>query len=137
MKSDLLARHAQAGYTSELFQTVDFLLEVAAATCCQAISLPAAGTIFFRDTLDPTLIKQAPQGAIQRPGTEDHSAFAHLPHVTQNGVTVARLLGKAEQDEKDGLGDWEGFHSVLLPQTWFGQFATMASYYVMFVYDMS
>jgi hypothetical protein len=89
---------------------VDFLLEIAVAPRGKTVSLPAPGNIFFGDPLDPTLIEQAAQRAIECTGAEEHAAMAHLPYITKNGVAVPRFLSEAEEDEKHGFGDRKGIH---------------------------
>lgn len=84
---------------------VDFLLEIALAARGKAVSLPASGSIFFGNSLDPTFSKQATKRAIECASAEEYSAMAHLPHITEDCVSVARFLGQAEQDEKHGFGD--------------------------------
>jgi hypothetical protein len=54
----------------------------------------------FRESLDPTLVKQAAQGAIERAIAEQYATAAYAFYVFQNGVSMPRLFRQAKQDEQ-------------------------------------
>jgi hypothetical protein len=53
------------------------------------------------------------QGSVKRAGTETNRPAAHPRRVLKDGVTVARLVRKAEKDQQDRFGDWRGVHISL------------------------
>ncbi len=88
---DLLPKHAMSG-TGE------------------AIGLTATRTVVFAEALDPAIVEQPAECAVQGAGAEADALVADLGYVLHDGVAVPGLVGEAEENEEDGLG--KRFHTA-------------------------
>jgi hypothetical protein len=85
-------------------------LEISLAERGEAIGLFATRVVFFLEAFNPTFFEQAAESAVESAGAEANAAVAHFGGVLEDGVAVARLIGEAEKDEENGLGDWCGLN---------------------------
>jgi hypothetical protein len=98
-RSGLLARSAKAGDPRELLETCDFSLQCAAAESGEAIGLASASGIVFVEAFDPAVIEQAAECSVESAGAEYDAAVADFLDIFENGIPVARLSGKTDQNE--------------------------------------
>jgi len=79
----------------------------------EPIGLPAAGTFLFLEALDPAIVEQATQGAVQGTGAEANASVAHFFGIAEDGVTVTRLLRKTEENQENRFANRGGCHISL------------------------
>jgi hypothetical protein len=93
-----------------LLETGYFRLQSAAAERGEAIGLASPGGVVFLEALDPAIVEQAAERAVERAGAEHDAAGAYFLDIFEDGISVARVFGQAEQDEQDRFSEGRKAH---------------------------
>src|ERR1035441_8109862 len=106
IRSGLLHHDPQICQTREMLHAADFELQVSASARCQAIRLAAPRRVLFFDSLDPFILEQPSQRAVERARAQHDAPIAHLLDVLQYRIPMPRLFRQTKKDEQHGLGEW-------------------------------
>jgi hypothetical protein len=71
-----------------------FGLQVAASATRQTVCLASSRAVFFFNSLNPLVLKQSAQSAIEGARTEHYASVTHLLYVFEDGISVPRLVRK-------------------------------------------
>lgn len=103
MGSIRLSQNTPTRYADQALQAVHFSLQNTAAKVSEDISLAIASIIggdWIRvfGALNPALVEQTLESAVQRAGTQLHPIMAEGAHILHDGISMHGAGGQAEQN---------------------------------------
>ena len=87
----------------QVFQPVQFELQLFSSRRCEPVGLLVARGVLHLEALDPAILEEPPESAEQRAGAQADAAFADHFDIFDQGITVARHFRETHEDVQHGF----------------------------------
>src|ERR1700685_343230 len=98
-------RQSYGCQTRQKFHAADFLHYDVKPLGGQAICLTIARGLGLAESLNPAILQQSADSAVEGPGAHADAVSRYFLHVLEDRVPVTRLRGQAQENEEDWLGE--------------------------------